>query len=96
MHMKIDCIICTKNIIYLNKKNEICQTNMKSKLFFLTIFFLIGLSLNAESAMDDFFRSTGKINTVLGVVLILFFVLIIYLVRLDKKISKIEKRIKDE
>jgi predicted tellurium resistance membrane protein TerC len=54
------------------------------------------LTLSAQSNVDDFFRSTGKIYTVLGVVVILFLVLIIYLIRLEKKISKIEKQLNDE
>jgi uncharacterized membrane protein YkvI len=53
-------------------------------------------SLLAQSGVDDFFRSTGKIYTVLGVVVILFLVLIIYLIRLEKKISNIEKQLNDE
>ncbi len=65
---------------------------------FLTIVFLFLLSMPclADSQVDDFFRSTGKINTVLGVVIILFAVLFIYLIRLDKKIEKLENQIKDE
>ena len=70
---------------------------MKSNLL-LTFFLSLMLSsgLIAQTETQDFFRSTGKINTVLAVVLILFFVLLFFLVRLDSKIGKIEKQIKDE
>jgi len=71
---------------------------LQMKNYFLSILLLpvFCSPLLGQSAVDDFFRSTGKIYTVLGVVVILFFVLIIYLIKLDKKISKIEKDISNE
>jgi len=69
---------------------------MKPLITTTVILVLSTLHLNAQSSIDDFFRSTGKIYTVLGVVVLLFIVLIIYLIRLEKKISKIEKQINDE
>lgn len=70
---------------------------MKSN-FLLTFFLTLVLStaLLAEGETQDFFRSTGKINVVLAVVLILFFVLLFFLIRLDSKVGKIEKQINDE
>jgi len=53
-------------------------------------------ALLAEGGVDDFFRSTGKINTVLAVVIILFLVLLFFLIRLDSKLGKLEKQINDE
>jgi hypothetical protein len=41
--------------------------------------------------MADSFRSNGKIYVVVAVILTIFAGIIFYLVRLDKKISKIEK-----
>ena len=58
------------------------------------LFLLNSASLMANGA-DDFFRSTGKIYTVLAVVLILFFVIVYFLVRLESKINKLDKQIKD-
>jgi di/tricarboxylate transporter len=69
---------------------------MKPPITTTVILVLSAIQLNAQSSIDDFFRSTGKIYTVLGVVVLLFIVLIIYLIRLEKKISKIEKQINDE
>lgn len=47
----------------------------------------------AQSAADpDFLRSTGKIYVVAAVCLIILLVILGYLVRLDRKISKLEKR----
>lgn len=41
--------------------------------------------------MADLMRASGKIYVVVGVVVIIFAVLFIYLISLDRKISKIEK-----
>ncbi len=44
----------------------------------------------------DFIRSTGKIYSVVAVVCLLFLFLAVYLYRLDRKISDLEKKIKNE
>jgi len=69
---------------------------MKPKILFTFLLILGSLTLSASSGIDDFFRSTGKINTVLAVVLILFFVLIFFLVRLESKMNKMEKQMRNE
>jgi len=70
---------------------------MKLNLLSTSLLFFLSLSsLLANSTFDDFFRSTGKINTVLGVVVILFIVLLFFLIRLDRKIGKLEKQMKNE
>lgn len=70
---------------------------MKSNLLLTCLLtFFLSSGLLAEAETQDFFRSTGKINTVLAVVLILFFVLIFFLVRLERKMGKLEKKINDE
>jgi uncharacterized membrane protein len=70
---------------------------MKSNFIYV---FLIALffseALSAQALTDDFFRNTGKINTVLAVVLILFTVLILFLIRMDLRLKKLEKHQKDE
>lgn len=47
-----------------------------------------------EIEMADELRSSGKIYVVVGVISIIFIGLAIYLFRIDRKISKIEKEIK--
>lgn len=44
---------------------------------------------------QDFMRSTGKIYVVLAVVLTIFLGIIIYLIRLDRKLTKLEDQIKN-
>ena len=70
---------------------------MKSNLL-TTLFFILITTMHsfAQSEVDDFFRSTGKINTVLGVVVILFCVILFFLLRLESKIKKLEKHQGDE
>jgi ABC-type amino acid transport system permease subunit len=66
----------------------------KSLLIILT--FLAQLSLLAQSRnngieMADTMRANGKIYIVVAVMLAIFAGLIMYLVRLDRKIAKLEK-----
>ena len=70
---------------------------MKSNLINIFALILIsGSALQGQSLTDDFFRSTGKINTVLAVVVILFVVLIAFLVNLDLRLKNLEKLQDDE
>ncbi len=41
-------------------------------------------------------RETGKINVVVGVILLIFLGIVIYLVRLERKLTKLEHQIKDD
>jgi len=53
--------------------------------------------LKAEGyTSPDFMRSIGKIYVVAGVCLIILVSLLVYMVMLDRKISRLEKRQKNE
>lgn len=54
----------------------------------LLSFLVVPVVLRAESV--DFLRSIGKLYSVVAVILILFIVLVIYLMSLDRKITRIE------
>lgn len=58
----------------------------------LIILFLntIGL-LSAQNAGESVMQSSGKIYVVVGIILIIFALIVLYLFRIDKKISKLEK-----
>jgi len=61
------------------------------KKYYLTILFLSiiqGLMAQNETSV---LRSSGKIYVVIGVILIIFFLVVLYLVRLDRKIKKLEQ-----
>ena len=68
---------------------------MKKNLF-LSIMLLSGLLATAQEAgsaeMADAMRANGKIYVVVAVILTIFAGIILYLVRLDRKITKLEKQ----
>lgn len=45
--------------------------------------------------VNEFFRSNGKIYVIVGVLLIIFTGIVIFLISLDRKISRLEKRDKN-
>lgn len=71
---------------------------MKTFKSILTIiFFLFNLTAFAQNAeMADTFRAEGKIYVVVAIVLIVLAGLLIYLFLMDKKVSALEKRIKEK
>ena len=50
----------------------------------------------AAGSTEDFLRSTGKIYSVVAVILVIFIGIVIFLFRLDNKLTKLEKQIKNE
>jgi hypothetical protein len=67
---------------------------MMRKLFISSLLLLINLITRAQDSsvdMADTMRSNGKIYVVVAVILTIFAGIIIYLVRLDRKMSKMEK-----
>ncbi|MBK9151845.1 MAG: CcmD family protein [Saprospiraceae bacterium] len=70
---------------------------MNYKKFLLIIAALwIPVLLKAASQDTDFLRSTGKIYSVVIVICILFLGIIIFLFRLDRKLTKLENQINNE
>jgi hypothetical protein len=66
---------------------------MRKIILFLSVFFT-SLSVMAQDnsvEMADTMRSNGKIYVVVAVILTIFAGIILYLIRLDRKISKLEK-----
>ena len=65
----------------------------KFSLFFLLAFssLLLSAQPGSEVQMADVMRDNGKIYVVVAVILAIFAGIIIYLIRLDRKISKLEK-----
>lgn len=54
------------------------------------------MSAIASSSSVDFLRSTGKIYSVVAVIVVIFIGIILYLYRLDKKLTILENQNKDE
>ena len=69
---------------------------MIRKLFVITALLFINFLSQAQETTDtvdmaDTMRSNGKIYVVVAVILTIFAGIIIYLIRLDKKMTKLEK-----
>ncbi|MEI6523773.1 MAG: CcmD family protein [Bacteroidota bacterium] len=68
------------------------------KLLILAFLFLQNFVMaqenNATIEMADVMRSNGKIYVVVGVILIIFFGIVTYLVVLNKKINNLEAKLK--
>ena len=69
---------------------------MFRKIFLLlaSLFPLIA-SAQSDVEMADTFRSEGKIYVVIAIIAIIFIGLIIYLVSIDRKVSGIERKIRN-
>lgn len=70
---------------------------MKNKLFilFVTLFLSViakAQTISSEPKMADTFRSEGKIYVVIAVLAIIFICLIGYLIYLDIKLRRLEKK----
>ncbi len=67
-----------------------------AKLFLVFVFICVNVfSLFAQSENQDFLRSMGKIYVVVAVIVAIFLGIVIFLITLERKISKLEKQIKD-
>ena len=53
----------------------------------------LSAALQAQPAVEmaDQFRADGKIRVVVGVIVIIFVGLLVYIIRLDRKVNKIEE-----
>ena len=63
---------------------------MKKIVSFLLLISL-SLLIQAQSPMSDMMKENGKIYVVIAVMLTILAGLVLYLVRLDRKITKLEK-----
>ncbi len=67
---------------------------MKQRFLFailLVLNCLVSFAQNETVEMADSMRSNGKIYVVVAVILTIFAGIILYLIRLDRKISKLER-----
>lgn len=71
---------------------------MNKLTFFIAFFGSLFLSnlVMAQAEMADTMRSEGKIYVVVAILLIIFVGLIGYLVMLDRKVSRIEKKLTEK
>ena len=68
---------------------------MKRRLSSILILLTLFSTLQAQSGDTDFMRSTGKIYVVVAVILAIFAGLVVFLIYLDRKLTRLENQIKD-
>lgn len=61
----------------------------------LSTFLLLSQLLMAQGSETDFFRNTGKIYVVVAIIVATFLGIVFFLIYLDRKISRLEREIKD-
>ena len=61
------------------------------KTLFLLFIFMPVAAFAQEVEMAELLRSSGKIYVVVGVIAIIFIGLIVYLITIDRRLSKMEK-----
>ncbi len=67
---------------------------MTKKITFLLISFialLANASLAQDNAIEQTFHESGKINVVVAIVTVIFIGIVFYMIKLERKISKLEK-----
>jgi CcmD family protein len=69
---------------------------MKKLLAFVFILISVNLQAQQQVEMADQLRSDGKIYVVVGVVCIILLGILLYLIRMDAKINKLEKESRSE
>ncbi len=65
--------------------------SFKRILLLFTLFLSSGLMAQNDVEMADTFRADGKIYVVVAILSIVFTGIVLFLIRLDRKISRIEK-----
>jgi CcmD family protein len=88
-HLKL-----TKSLSRLNSSLE-CSMIRKFALLLFTFFATLPIAWGQNGSGADFMESIGKMYVVVAVIVVIFLGLIIYLVRIDRKVSKLENQIKD-
>jgi CcmD family protein len=61
----------------------------------IILFSLLPLAQIFAQGNRDFMRETGKINVVVAVILVLFLGIVAYLLRLERKVTALERQMKD-
>lgn len=80
----------------LNKTFATKFFTMKKVIFTIATLLFCVQNIIAQSGSGDFMRETGKIYVVVTVIIAMFIGIIIYLISLDRKLTKLEDQIKNE
>ena len=68
-----------------------------SKSLSISIGLLLSIitTANAQTENPDFMRSTGKIYVVIAVLCVIFIGIVLFLINLDRKITRLENEVKN-
>lgn len=69
---------------------------MKDKRFLLIVIGILLLTTDTYASSGDFMLNIGKIYVVVAVIVLIFIGIVIYLIRLDNKVKKLENSIENE
>jgi CcmD family protein len=79
------------------KPNKIEFNMIRNRVLLVLILALASIiDARAQSADADFLESMGKMYVVLAVVLAIFLGIVVFLIYLDRKLTKLENQIKEE
>ncbi|MFK7808975.1 MAG: CcmD family protein [Saprospiraceae bacterium] len=87
-------IVCEVKKIRDFWQHKVARSSTRIAILFLT-FISWSPSLIAQSNNSDFMRSIGKMYVVVAVILAIFSGIILFLIYLDRKISRLEKQIEN-
>ena len=62
------------------------------KISFLATLLLLSVDTFAQSGMEEYFYASGKIKVVVAVAAVLLIGIVVYLVALDRRLKKLEKK----
>ena len=76
---------------------QLISANMNSLLrhFLILTAMLVSSGLFAQSGGEDFMRSMGKMYVVVAVIVAIFIGIVLFLIFLDKRLTKLENQIKE-
>ena len=83
----------------LKKYSSFARKKRSMKKSFSTFIFLLFLFQNnmfAQADNQDFMRSIGKMYVVYGVIVVIFLILVLFLVFLDRRLTKLENQINEK
>jgi hypothetical protein len=78
---------------FIKRKKDDDMMHFKKIVSLLTLIFisLIGFAQDKKVEMADIMRSNGRIYVVVAVVLAILIGLIFYMIRIDRKVTRLEK-----
>lgn len=68
---------------------------IKKNIFAILLLQLLTTAIMAQSTESDFMNSIGKIYVVVAVIIAVFLGIVIFLIYLDRKLTKLEDQIKE-